>query len=252
MEALMAVVERHGKIGITELQQQSEGSRATFQRDLAELENSGRILRSYGMVRCAEAAGEAPWLSGLRRPGQISNLEAKRRIGKRALELIEPQETVFVTHGTTTQQIFNSVDADKPFSVFTDGIDILLKCAPLRNVRTYLLGGSCNFDTMQMEYIPVVTSHLENINIQKLIMGVAAVSHINGVAFYDFASYQLLKLIAEKCDEIVVVADSRKFGRSAMVDFIPIHKIKTIVTDTGLSDAICREFKGVGVNCIRV
>ena len=248
----MARIEARGKIGIAELQMQADGSRATFQRDLAELEKAGRILRSYGMVRCAAEDVDHLWAGGMRQAQQIANLEAKRRIGQRAQELIGPQETVFVTHGTTTRQIFNRVDPNKTFSVFTDGIDIMCKCAGLRNVRTYLLGGCCNYNAMQLEYIPLVTSHMENINIQKLIMGVAAVSHINGVTFYDFASYQLLKLIADKCYEIVVVADSSKFGRNAMVDCIPIHKIRTIVTDTGLSDATCREFELIGVNCIRV
>lgn len=248
----MTIIEARRRIGITELQAMAEGSRATFQRDLNELEKAGRIERSYGMVRYIESEGEDLWTNVARLRKIISNLEAKKRIGRRAQQLIGEQETIFVTHGTTTQQIFNQVDEGKHFSVFTDGIDILCKCAGLRNVNTYLVGGSCNFGTMQMEYIPLMTSHLENINIQKLFMGVAAVSHINGVTFYDFASYQLLQMIADKCDEIVVVADSSKFGRNAMVDCIPIHKIKTIVTDTELDDATCHEFEKIGINCIRV
>ena len=89
----MARIEARGKIGIAELQMQADGSRATFQRDLAELEKAGRILRSYGMVRCAAEDVDHLWAGGMRQAQQIANLEAKRRIGQRAQELIGPQET---------------------------------------------------------------------------------------------------------------------------------------------------------------
>lgn len=246
------MIAAHGKIGIAELQTMAEGSRATFQRDLTELEKNGRIQRSYGMVSYVDAIQSEPWMVPMLQPRLISNLEAKKRIGLKAQELISPQETVFVTHGTTTRQLFNRMDADKEFNVFTEGIDIMCKCAGLKNVRAYLLGGYCNYEAMQVEYIPLITNHLENINIRKLIMGVAAVSHINGVTFYDFTSYQLLRTIAERSDEIIVLADSSKFGRKAMIDCIPIHKIKTIITDTNLDESTCREYERIGVNCIRV
>ncbi len=251
-EALLRVVAAHGKIAITQLQELAEGSRATFQRDLTDLEKNGRIQRSYGMACYVDAVQDEPWMSAMQQLRLISNLDAKKRIGLKAQDFIGDQETVFVTHGTTTRQIFNRVDVDKGFNVFTEGIDILCKCAGLKNVCAYLLGGYCNYETMQVEYIPLVSNHLENINIQKLFMGVAAVSHINGVTFYDFTSYQLLKTIAEKCDEIIVLADSSKFGRKAMVDCIPIQKISTIITDTGLDESICKEYERIGVNCIRV
>ena len=63
----MARIEARGKIGIAELQMQADGSRATFQRDLAELlhispaavANSLKSLEKGGYIRRKPSQGDA-------------------------------------------------------------------------------------------------------------------------------------------------------------------------------------------------
>lgn len=247
---LLSVIQTHGKLSVNDLQNCAEGSRATLQRDLSDLEHAGKIQRSYGVIKYVETTAEGIWKNLLEEQKSIVNIAEKVRIGQRAQGLIEDRDTIFVSHGTTTRQIFNQIDPEKRITVFTDGIDILGKCAAYRNITVYLIGGMYNPEAMRVEYIQAVTSQLQNIHFGKLFMGVGAISDVNGVSFYDFSSYHMLTPVIERTDEIIVVADSTKFGRSTMVDCIPLHRIKTIITDTKLSKTYRQAIQRVGVECI--
>lgn len=250
---LLELIRGARQIQISELQERVDCSRATMQRDLAELEQNGWISRNYGTVRYLECPQEALLNQLAQMQTGISNIEEKTKIGHAAQQLIHDQDTVFITHGSTTRQILNNLDKnDKQFTVLTDGIDILCKCASFPNIRTFMIGGLCNYNTMQLEYAPFITATMDNINVQKLIMGAAGVSLTNGVTFYDYASFQLLNSIVDRVDEIIVVADSTKFGKNAMVNCIPIEKIKTIVTDRGIDSDVLEGLKSLGIRCILV
>lgn len=249
-QELLRIIRQKRKVYFSELNGVLPVSRATLQRDLTELEQEGLIDRKYGFISYAESCQDL-LLGKLLHPNEkILHLEEKIRIGKAAQRLIEDQDVVFITHGTTTRQVFLDLPQSKKFTVLTEGLDILCLSADYPNVRTFLVGGLTNFNTMQLEFAPYITSELDQVNVQKLIMGVAAVSLTNGITFYDYASYRLLSHIVDRVEEIIILADSTKFGRKELIDCIPIEKVNTIVTDSGLSTEYLDGFEKLGIQCI--
>lgn len=249
-EELLRIIRQKRRLHIAELNGILPASRATLQRDLTELEQEGMIDRKYGFVSYAESCQDLLMGKLLHPNDKITRIEDKIRIGKAAQDLIQDQDVVFITHGTTTRQIFLDLPQSKKFTVLTEGIDILCLSADYPNIRTFLVGGLSNYNTMQLEYAPYITSELDQVNVQKLIMGVAAVSLTNGITFYDYASYHLLSHIVDRVEEIIILADSTKFGRKELIDCIPIEKVNTIVTDSGLSMEYLDGFEKLGIRCI--
>lgn len=248
--ALLDSIRNYGRVSINVLENLAEGSRATFQRDLMELEQKQKIKRSYGEVVYSDYADEEYGQFGVQRSYMVTNNDVKRRIGAATQQIINDRDTIFITHGTTTCEVFNGLDRWKRLTVFTNSMEIVRRCSEFPNIDAYVIGGKCNYTTGQFEYIPILTSLLESINIKLLIMGSAAISTVNGVSFYDFASYQLLRAISERSEKIIVLADSSKFGRNALVDGISLERIDTIVTDSGLNDEYRKMLEMKGIRCI--
>jgi len=57
-------------------------------------------------------------------------------------------------------------------------------------------------------------------------------------------------LLLDRADEVVVLADSRKFGMRARNPMMPLSRIGTLITDEGLTDANHKMLMDAGIRVI--
>ncbi len=247
---LLQKISKSGTASVRDLIEEMPFSRATVQRDLAELEMEGVLERSYGSVTYLAKSGTE--FVTLYDEKHIDRLAEKIRIGKKAQTFIRNDDIVFLSHGTTSVQVLRDVDPGKEFTVITDGLDVTMGCRNQRSIRTCLLGGICNYETNQIEYSLSVSMQLKLINPRCLITGIGGISVGHGVTFRDYMSFALLKEVAEKVEEIIVVADSTKIGKVALANGIPTEQITRIITDHDADPELLEQFRKLGVECLTV
>lgn len=96
-QKIMHRVRRAESVSVVELVELLEASPATVRRDLIQLEEAGKIVRTHGAVMDRRRLSGEPSFSVKRQ--RIP--EVKRRIGAAVAEQIRPGASVFIDSGTT-------------------------------------------------------------------------------------------------------------------------------------------------------
>jgi len=244
-------------IGTKGLEKIAGCSYPTLCRDLADLENRNEIIRLHGGVQYKPKDINTPSLSHVAssdyymyQARTVINAVEKQAIGRTATQLLKANDTVFITHGTTTTQFAQAIDVNQILTIITDGLDVMNSLHQHSNLKVYSSGGAINYSSMQIEHNPFLSCDIENININKLIMGVGGISLTQGVTFYDFTSFKFIQQILEQVNEIIILADYTKLDSVSLANFIPIHKISTIVTDWNADVSFINELKAFGIQCV--
>lgn len=250
-EQLLNRIKQKGTVTIKELTEYVGSSLSTLQRDLRCFEEDGIISRNYGGVVYLDDTQKMPSAKPFDyEERSIENLEEKRQIGKAVQQLIQQDDVIFLTHGTTTSQIAHYIAPNKYVTIFTDGMDIMLELADKSSVRVLSQGGQVNYFTMQIELSPYVPTSVPKANISKLIMGVGGISEQKGITFYDYESFRFLQGLLPHIDEVIVVADHTKFGKVELANFIELNKIHKVVTDDKVDLQYVRHLEDIGIECI--
>lgn len=243
---LSEIIRKAGTISIRDLEAQYAYSFSTMQRDLNYLLSMGVIERKYGKIY----AKSLDVLNHDKSKAPPSIQFCKEAIGHMAQCLLKPNETIYITHGSTTFEVARAFNEHVCHKVFTDGLNVLEALRSKPNIRTFCLAGSINFPSQRIERSPYVSTSFPNVNINHIIMGVAGLSIKKGITFYDYESADFLSQIIPQCEEIIVVADHTKLDRVATVHFDEISIINYLVTDSLASPDQLKNMEDLGIKCI--
>lgn len=249
---LLELIRQKKKINMNELAQLVDCSYPTLCRDIQALENQRQIIHYHGGVQYAgnninaltphTRAVSDYYLYETRT--QLNHLE-KQAVGKAAAALVQRNDIIFISHGTTTSEFARALDPEIVLTVITDGLDIINIFKDHPNVRLYTTGGTMNYNSMQIEHNPYISCDISNINLTKIFIGVGGFSVSKGVTFYDFNSFEFLKQIIPNTAELIVLADSSKFESVALANFITTDQISTLVTDWTIDPVYVKQMDAI-------
>ncbi len=128
------MVSRNGQVLAGELSAAFGISEDTIRRDLRELAAEGRLRRVHGGALPASAA-----LASFELRQDIETV-AKRRIARRAVELIEPGQTVIVDGGTKSAPLVQKLPSDLHATIVTHSPSVATALAAHPCVEVILIG----------------------------------------------------------------------------------------------------------------
>src|ERR1700688_4763830 len=131
-----------GSATIEEILAEAGSSAPSIRRDLVRLENRGLIRRTHGGATLAEPLLYEPFRYDSSFLAREQRLTAeKRRIGLAAAELVQSNETIGLTAGTTTTHVGRSLRHREKIKVITNAINIGMELCNQPGIRTSLTGG---------------------------------------------------------------------------------------------------------------
>lgn len=218
-------------------------SESTIRRDLQKLAEDNHIKRTYG--------GAIPKNRGLvgfdlREP---LHYEEKERIGKAAGRLIDDGNTIFLDAGTTTTHVAKYLISKKNLTVITNALNIASYLGKAETMTIILLGGKL-IPEIHSLVGPIAEETIKKFNVDKAIIATAGIDLEAGLTNSHIEEVPVKQLMLKNAKEVIVVADSSKFGNTALSSLIPLnHNIHKIVTDEGIDpeDKEVLEEKGIEV-----
>ena len=133
---ILAILEENGAVSVRALTKALFVSEATVRRDLAELEKSGALKRTFGGATSVMDTGKQIPL--FIREGM--NSSAKSEICRQAAGLVKDGDTIFIDGSSTAQYLVKYVSHLKNITVVTYSIKTAeLMCQS--HIRTYCTGG---------------------------------------------------------------------------------------------------------------
>ncbi len=135
LDKIMEILNKYSYVTVKYLTHALDYSTATINRDLNVLEQKNLIKRSYGGIELQENK-TAPLLFRYGKMGKVKN-----SIAKKAAELVDDGDTLFLDGSTTTEAMGKFLLQKKDITVITNNIALVLFLKE-HGVNVICLGGS--------------------------------------------------------------------------------------------------------------
>jgi len=205
-------------------------SQSTIRRDVELLEQGGLVERTHGGV---------VWLGDRTESGRPYafhhrmnyRVEDKRRIARAARKIVQAGQTILIDGGTTTFYLAQELRG-QPLQIVTNSLPIANLFHNDEHVELILTGGLL-YPRYGVLLGPMVENILSSIHTQILFLSVAG---IHGGELYNqnVLLVQAERRMMEQAQQVVLLADSGKFGQQALSELCPLSEIDMVVSDSQL------------------
>lgn len=208
-------------------------SEATIRRDIATLHVQKKLRRVRGG---AESIAPPQFVGINARPFAVEEgirLAQKRAIARAAVDLCADGDAIIINGGTTTFQMVHPLSA-KRCQVFTNSFPIaehLLK----HSRNTVLLPGGAIYREQNIILSPFTDDGSRHFYGRRMFMGCRGLGPL-GLMEGDPLLVQAEQKLIGQADELIVLADSSKFGQRSSLLLCPLNRIHTVITDDAISD----------------
>lgn len=231
-ELILAEVERAGSIRISPLTELLGVSDMTVRRDLEHLESRGWLRRVHGGAVLTHSSVEESSFetkSSWQQP-------AKRAIAARAAELIEPNSAIGLSAGTTTWMLARGLQGTPiPLSVVTNSTAVadILAVGAGPSLRVVLTGGE---RTPSAALVGAIADRsIGSLHVDRLFLGVHGMDAHAGFSCPNLAEAQTNLALIASARQVIVLADSTKWGVVGLANFGRLSAADILITDDGIS-----------------
>lgn len=230
-----------GLASVEELSDRFDVTPSTIRRDLALLDDEGKLARTYGGAVAISANPEA----SLRQRVGV-NFEQKTAIARHAASLVCPGETILLDGGSTVGALAHLLHELSPLHIVTPAINILLEFTEGTKVEIDCLGGRLR--PLSNSFVgPIAEAALERMTFDRAFLGADAVTAKLGICEADHDQIRLKELISRRAKEVYVLADATKLGQMPFHSWGRLPLPWTLITDNGVSEKTREEFENEGI-----
>lgn len=208
-------------------------SSSTVRRDIESLERGGIVKRTHGGViwvgDTKTTATSRPYAFDQRMGYQN---DAKIAIARAARSLVSPGQTVLIDGGTTTFYLAQEL-LGQPLQLVTNSLPIANLFLNDEQVELILTGGLM-YPRYGVLLGPTTESILATIHTKTLFLSVAGI-YENALYNQNLLLVQSERRMMEQAQEVVLLADSSKFGQQALSRLGDLTEIDVVVSDQALA-----------------
>ncbi|AOG60318.1 DeoR family transcriptional regulator, lactose phosphotransferase system repressor [Spiroplasma helicoides] len=206
---------------------------STARRDLKELESENKVLLSFGSV----TSKIYDQFEKTRVEKTRENKAEKEIIGHKAAELLEKDEVIFCSGGTSIENFVKLIDK-RVRLLITNSFPVFLQAWKNENIAdVYLLGGFFREKT-QVFFSNNIKKWIEGKKFSKAFFSCVSVDEA-GNLYDDFEPEStLMQEVMTKTKQLVLLADSSKFLSYGVNLMCNMSQVDYLVTDDKTKDII--------------
>lgn len=223
---ILAVLKMRGKAAISELAELLEVSDETVRRDLKGLSADGLVEKFHGGVRLSISRTEPPFERRLR-----DQVEAKRRIARRAAAYIDEGATVLLDNSTTASFLARELVHREPMTILTISLEVanIIANAPTGH-RLILPPGELRASDRTLTGAGTV-DYLSRFSPGFFVLSVVAGS-ARGCTDFDLFEAEFKRAMMPRADQTVMLMDASKFGKSGLIHVCDWSAVDVLVADS--------------------
>jgi DeoR family fructose operon transcriptional repressor len=237
-DEILQLIEKQGFVALHELVERLGASESTVRRDLEYLDGIGQVRRTRG-----GAAYTGEHLTPFEERGTTA-LPQKQRIARAVAEEIDPGETVLLDGGTTTLEVARCL-ANKSLQVVTNSLPIANLLVNQPNIELILIGGYL-YPRTGVALGSLAAAALNELHVSRVIMSAGGITE-KGLFNSNTLLVECERQMLRAAEEVWVVADSSKFGRSALAHLCPLSAVRRMFADDELAEKWKHVLQDAGV-----
>lgn len=243
-KVILDALVRDGQVLAAELSAQFGVSEDTIRRDLRELAAEGLLQRVHGGALPASPA-IAPFAQR-----EALEPEEKRRIARRAAQMIAPGQVAIVDGGTTSALLVSQLPPDLRATIVTHSPSVAVALAAHPSIDVILIGGRL----YKHSIVSVGAAAMEGIariHADLYFMGVTGVHPVAGLSTGDFEEAAIKRALAGRAGETVVLASQSKLRAASQFVIGELALAQTIVVERETDAALTEPIEAAGVTVVR-
>src|SRR5882724_4362498 len=206
-QRVLDLVSRKGFVGLAELAKAVKVSESTLRRDLDHWHEQGLLKRIHGG---AMFVGDGSTLPALEERSS-SQIAEKRIVAREAAERIRDGDAVLLDGGTTTLEVARLL-VGRPLQIVTNSLPIANLFASSRETDLVMLGGYV-YPRTGVALGPLTVRMMQDIHVHQTILSIGGLTE-RGLFNSNLLLVEAERQMMQCADEVVVVADHTKIGRS--------------------------------------
>lgn len=231
---------------VRDLEAVVNASPATIRRDIAKLHAAGAVRKVFGGIAAGETGGPLGRVAA--RPfteNQMLGVSAKKAIAQEAAALVKDGDALII-HGGSTCYLFALLLASRNVRIYTNSMPLAATLWQNGSCHLTLAGGDL-YREPGIVFSPQAGP--PEFYASKFFLGAQAITPTGMQESHPLVVRET-ELLLQRADEVIVLADSRKFGMRARNPIMPLTRIGTLITDDGLTDANHRMLTDAGIRVI--
>ena len=236
---ILAILAENNSISVSDLSKSLQVSAVTIRNDLHNLEEQGFIVRTRG--------GALPVFHQSILDRQRNRIEEKKRIAKNAASHVNDGDTIMIEAGTTTALVAGYLLGKRDVHIVSNSSLLLRYARTNPSLHLTLTGGE--FRPMTESFVgSIALRELEQFHVRLAFIGTDGFSIENGLTTHLVEGAEINRMMSQRADKIILVADSAKFGRAGFAAVVPLANIDLLITDAGLAEPDRKRIKELGVD----
>jgi len=230
---ILAELRRTGAVRVADLTDLLGVSDMTIRRDLEQLAAEGVARKVHGG---AVLAGQVAYEPGFAAKSQLAQ-PAKQAIADYAAGLIRPGAAIALSAGTTTWAMARHVAGVAGLTVVTNSTTVadVITAADTAGQVTVILTGGVRTPSAALVG-PVADRTIAGMHVDQLFLGVHGMDGRAGYTTPNLAEATTNRALVDSAREVIVLADSSKWGVVGLADIAPLHAAAMVITDDALPD----------------
>jgi DeoR/GlpR family transcriptional regulator of sugar metabolism len=205
-------------------------SEPTIRRDLAALNASGKIIRTYGGASYKSELGEN--LPQDYREREHS--DAKDVIGRKCLELISDGDVVMIDGSSTSQALIRAIEEKNASIVIVTNSAKAPFILEKTNIKIFVTGGEVAPNTYA--YVgSYAEDFLRSFNADICFFSVRTLTNDGRLTDNALAENSVRRVMMSKSKKSVLMLDSQKIGEPCMNTLATLDEISYVVSETDIS-----------------
>ncbi len=245
-DTILAELAKRGAISVQELAGMLKVSEATVRRDLNFLDERKLVMRTHGGVTLADNDDELPYHSKL-----TAFLAEKRRIGAMVASMLQPNQVVGCTGGTTIAQVVKALRSRpvRPLRIVTNAVNVATELAGAADIEVMVTGGLLRERTYEL-IGHVAERTLDDVLLDIALVGIDGLTIKHGLTTYNSSEAYVTRRLTERAKEVWAVADHRKLNQARPAIIAPISSLQRLITDSDAPPEAVAELRAHGIDVV--
>ena len=235
--AIRKMIKQEKSISVSELSRRFQVTKETIRTDLNKLEQAGGIKRIHGGAVLVAEELEPTLLDR-------SHSEEKQRIAKRALDYVEDRQVILIDTGTTAFAFSRALaESDKKdLTVYSNDLTVLLELESRKDFQLNILGGRIRSGFHYSDGEGLI-DEMERYHFDRLFLTVSAMDIKSGLTTAQPDLARLKQAMVKASQEVIVLTDSTKYGKTHFQSYAALSDIDVLVTDDGMEEEAVLQLK---------